>query len=159
MKAIQHILCPTDFSDTAQKAVKYAEQLAIDAGAQLTLMHSFDTPLTWSIADQTHPRDPNLEKQLDSVLADSPHAARIHRLQHAGSSGQVICWMAQDRGCDLIVMGTHGRTGLSHLLFGSVAEYVLRHARCPVVTIRDRDPKEPPLEQPIAMPHPIPVSM
>lgn len=157
MKIIQHILCPTDFSSTADKAVKYAEQLAIEAGAELTLMHSFEIPETWSLAGQTHPRDPKLVEQLNAVLAGSPHAAKIHRLQHAGFSGEVICWMAQDRGCDLIVMGTHGRTGLRHLLFGSVAEYVLRHARCPVVTIRDRDPKEPPLEQPIVRPAPTPV--
>ncbi len=159
MPAIQHILCPTDFSETAAKAVKYAEQLAIEVGAELTLMHAFDTPATWTLAGQEHPRDPRLQQQLDAVLANSPHAAKIHRLQHAGMSGEVICWMAQDRGCDLIVMGTHGRTGLRHLLFGSVAEYVLQHARCPVVTIRDRDPNEPPLKQPIVMPIPPPAFM
>lgn len=159
MKLIQHILCPTDFSETAMKAVKYGEQLAIEAGAELTLIHAFDTPATWNLQGQVHPRDPKLEEQLKAVLADSPHAAKIHRLQHAGLSGEVICWTAQDRGCDLIVMGTHGRTGMRHLLFGSVAEYVLQHARCPVVTIRDRDPNEPPLKQPIVMPIPPPSFM
>lgn len=157
VKTIQRILCPTDFSSTAEKAVKYAEQLAIEADAELTLMHSFEIPATWSRAGQTHPLDADLEEQLNATLAGSPHEAKIHRLQHAGLSGEVICWMAQDRGCDLIVMGTHGRTGLRHLLFGSVAEYVLRHARCPVVTIRDRDPKEPLLVEPIIMPPPTPV--
>lgn len=157
MKPIQHILCPTDFSKTSEKAVEYAERLAIDTGAELTVMHAFDIPATWSVAGQTHPLDKHLEEQLNAVLAGSPHAAKIHRLQHAGLPGEVICWMAQDQKCDLIVMGTHGRTGLGHLLFGSVAEYVLRHARCPVVSIRDRDPKEQPLKQPIVTPPPTPI--
>lgn len=156
MPMIQHILCPTDFSDTAAKAVAYAEQLAIEAGAELTLMHAFDTPAEWTLAGQEHPRDPRLQQQLDALLADSSHAQKIHRQQHAGAAGEVICWMAQDRHCDLIVMGTHGRTGLRHLLFGSIAEYVLQHARCPVVTIRDRHPNETPLQQPIVMPVPPP---
>lgn len=156
MKMIQHILCPTDFSATSEKAVKYAEELAIEAGAELTLLHAFETPATWSLAGQTHPRDPRLEAQLNDVLSGSAHSHRIHRSLHAGSPGEVICWMAQDRNCDLIVLGTHGRTGLRHLLFGSVAEHVLRHARCPIVAIRDRDPDEPPLPQPIVMPLPPP---
>lgn len=156
MKTISHILCPTDFSDISDKVIKYAENLALEANADLTLVHAFDTPATWNMAGQEHPRDPRLQIQLDSLLADSSHASKIHRIQHAGEAGEVICWIAQNRGCDLIVMGTHGRTGLRHLLFGSVAEYVLRHARCPVVTIRDRDPNEPPLPQPIVMPVPAP---
>jgi universal stress protein A len=156
MQTIQHILCPTDFSETAEQAMRYADQLAAEAGAELTLVHAFDTPATWTLAGQEHSRDPRLQQQLDALLADSPHSLKIHRLQHAGDAGKVICWMAQDRHCDLIVMGTHGRTGLRHLLFGSVAEYVLRHARCPVITIRDRDPHEPPLPQPIVMPIPPP---
>ena len=152
MGLFQHILCATDFSDTAAKAVKYAEHLAIESDAELLLLHAFDDPATMSLAGQLHPRDIRSEQQLNSLLVDSPYADKIHRLQHAGDPGEVICWMAQDRHCDLIVMGTHGRTGLRHLLFGSVAEYVLRHARCPVLTIRDRDPNEAPLEQPLVMP-------
>lgn len=157
MKLIERILCPTDFSVTAEKAVKYAEQLAIEVGAELVLAHAFNIPATWSIAGQTHPMDSTLEDQLNSTLSGSTHADKITRLQHIGVPGEVICWMAQDRKCDLIVMGTHGRTGLRHLLFGSVAEYVLQHARCPVITVRDRNPDETPLKQPIVMPPPPPV--
>lgn len=156
MTMIQHILCPTDFSRTAAKATKYAEQLAIELDAQLTLVHAFDLPEAFNLAGQEHPQDPRLTKQLDAELWDSPIAAKIRRRQHAGEAGPVICWMAQDQKCDLIVMGTQGRTGISHLLFGSVAEHVLRHARCPVVTVRDRDPNEPPLPQPTVMPIPAP---
>lgn len=153
---IQHILCATDFSDTAGRAVDYAEKLAIEVGAQLTLVHAFDTPLAWNLASQELPRERRLEELLNSLLTTSQLGKKLHRRQHAGPAGEVICWMAQDCRCDLIVVGTHGRTGLRHLLMGSVAEHVMRHARCPVLTIRDRDPAEGPLPQPVAMPIPAP---
>lgn len=156
MQTIQRILCPTDFSFLAAKAMAYAERLAIEADAELILLHAFDIPGTWTLAGQEHPRDVRLQEQLYSLLADSSHGNRIQRKLHAGQAGEVICWMAQDQKCDLIVMGTHGWTGLRHLLFGSVAEYVLRHARCPVLSIRDRDPNEPLLAQPMVMPIPAP---
>jgi nucleotide-binding universal stress UspA family protein len=152
MQTVTRILCPTDFSTGAAKAVEYAEKLAREADAELFLVHAFDTPVTYTISGQEHPRDPRIQEDLDAVLANSQHKPKIHRLQHAGTPGEVICWMAQDNKCDLIVMGTHGRTGLSHVLFGSIAEYVLRHARCPVLTVRNRDVNEPPLARPSVMP-------
>ena len=152
MQSITRILCPTDFSTNAAKAVEFAEKLAREADAELFLIHAFDTPATFTISGQEHPRDPRIEQELDAVLANSPHNYKIHRQQHAGIPGEVICWMAQDLNCDLIVMGTHGRGGLQHVLFGSIAEHVLRHARCPVLTIRDRDKNEPPLARPSVMP-------
>ena len=77
---------------------------------------------------------------------------RVTRVLHAGPAGEVICWMAEHRKCDVIVIGTHGRTGLTHLLLGSVTEYVMRHARCPVVTVRDRPADEQPLPEPLVLP-------
>ena len=74
---------------------------------------------------------------------------RMEHVAHAGTPGEVICWIAQQRNCDLIVLGTHGRTGLSHLFMGSVAEYVVQHAPCPVLTVRHRHPAEKPLKEPI----------
>ena len=152
MQMIQRILCPTDFSPAAAGAIDYAERLAEQAGADLYLVHAFDTPVEMTLAGQTHPLDPKHQQQLDELLISSPLANRIVRMLHAGPPGEVICWMAQQQVCDLIVMGTHGRSGLKHLLFGSVAEYVLRHARCPVLTIRQRPKDEPPLQQPLVMP-------
>ena len=149
---IQNILCPTDFSATAMRAVTYAEQFARELNVNLYLVHAFDTPVTLTLEGQEHPRDPSLETKLQALLADSPLKDKIHRHQHAGVPGEVICWFAQEYKCDLIVMSTHGRTGLKHVLFGSVAEYVMQHARCPVVTIRDRDPNEPPLVRPSVTP-------
>ena len=152
MDMIRRILCPTDFSDAANTAVKYAEKLALQTGADLYLVHAFDTPIEMTVIGQTHPLDAWHREQLDQSLVESPLANRIIRLLHAGSAGEVICWMAQEHNCDLIVMGTHGHGGLMHLIFGSVAEYVLRHARCPVLTIRNRPENEPPLPQPLVVP-------
>lgn len=153
---IKHILCPTDFSPTATKAVAYAEQLAIEVDAELTLVHAFETPEVWALAAEERSRTSRLDPQLEALLVDSSHAQKIHRCQQPGLAGELICWMAQEHNCDLIIMGTHGRTGLRHLFFGSVAEYALRHARCPVVTIRDRPSNEPLLRRPDITPLPAP---
>ena len=152
MDMFRRILCATDFSATSDKAMRYAERLALQAGADLYLAHAFDTPVAMTVPEQTHPLDSKHQTQLDQLLVDSPLANRIVRLLHAGPPGEVICWMAQEHNCDLIVMGTHGHGGLKHLIFGSVAEHVLRHARCPVITIRDRADNEPPLQQPLVIP-------
>ena len=118
------------------------------------MLHAFDVPETLNLMGQEHPSDPTLREQLDRVPVAED--VRVVRLLHAGPPGAVICWMAQGRDCDLIVMGTHGRGALTHLLVGSVAEYVLRHARCPVLTIRDRPANEPPLDEPRVLPVPAP---
>jgi len=155
MKLIHRILCPLDFSPASDLAFRYAEQLAESVGASLVLVHAFDVPATLDLVGQWKPADPHLQQQLDQVQTSLP-AERMRREMHAGSPGEVICWLAQQRECDLIVMGTHGRTGLKHLLFGSTAEHVLRHARCPVLTIRYRAADEPPLPEPVVLPQPPP---
>jgi len=152
MEMIRRILCPTDFSSTADKAMRYAERLAMQTGADLYLVHAFGRPVELTVAAQTHPYDSQHEEKLNRLLVDSALANRIVRLLHAGSAGEVICWLAQEHSSDIIVMGTHGSGALHHLIFGSVAEHVLQHARCPVLTIRDRPANEPPLEQPLVVP-------
>lgn len=152
---IHRILCPIDFSETSVKAFEYAAKLARHLRAELVLLHAFDTPETLNIAGQTHPLNHELQTKLEAFQAPSADVA-ISRTLHAGDAGEVICWLAEQRGCDLIVMGTHGRSGLKHLLFGSVAEHVLRHARCPVLTVRDRPADERPLPEPLVIPLPPP---
>ena len=88
-----------------------------------------------------------------------PRNAGAIRVLHAGPPGEVICWLAENLACDLIVMGTHGRTGLKHLLLGGVAEYVVRHARCPVLTVAEKPADEPPLVEPLALPPKAPIFM
>ena len=152
MEMIRRILCPTDFSARAELALRYAERLAIQTAADLYVVHSFGQPVEMTVAGQTHPLDLKDQEQLEKVLRDSPLGNRVIRLQHAGDPGEVICWMAQEQNCDLIVMGTHGHGGLLHRIFGSVTEHVLRHARCPVMTIRERVTNEAPLQQPLVVP-------
>ncbi|HEX7379151.1 MAG TPA: universal stress protein [Pirellulales bacterium] len=151
---IKRILCPIDFSHAAGRAFAYAEILAKELSAELVLLHVFNVPETLNLVGQEHPADPSLRERFDAVPV-SPDV-RVTRVLHAGSAGEVICWLAQQRECDLIVMGSHGRGALAHLLVGSVAEYVLRHARAPVLTIRDRPVDEAPLTEPRILPVPAP---
>jgi universal stress protein A len=151
MSQISHILCPVDFSETSEKALRYAERLAESTGAELVLLHAFDVPASFNAAGQSEPADAAEKKQLEELHVRTPYI-EVNRVLHAGPPGEVICWVAQERNCDLIVLGTHGRGGLKHLLFGSVAEYVLRNARCPVLTVRDRPENEPPLKEPMVLP-------
>lgn len=149
---ITRILCPIDFSKSSMEAFAYAEELALATKATLVLCHAFDRPATWELGDQTEPADESIKQQVLDVNSTLP----LERCLHAGSPGKVICWLADDKGCDLIIMGTHGRTGLRHLVFGSVAEYVLQHAHCPVMTIRMRPETEVAHEEPIVIPLPAP---
>jgi nucleotide-binding universal stress UspA family protein len=150
------ILCPIDFSETSAKAMKHAEQVAEKFGAELILLHAFDTPETYDRKGQTRPADRELEPKLRNI--QSTRVKLSHAL-HAGSPGEVICWFAEEKQCDLIVMGTHGRTGLKHFFLGSVAEHVVRHARCPVLVLRTGKPGEARLEEPIVLPPPPPPLM
>jgi universal stress protein A len=155
MQSISRILCPVDFSESSARAIVLAETLARGLSAEIVLFHVFDTAQDYTKAGQTHPVDAHLQEKLDTVLVgvnDIP----IRRCMHIGPAGEAICWFAESEQCDMIVMGTHGRTGLSHLLFGSIAEYVMRHARCPVVTVRERPMLDEPLQEPLARPIPPP---
>lgn len=151
---IQRLLCPIDFSHASGRAFAYAERLAQEISAELLLLHAFDVPETLNLMGQEHPADPALRDQLDAVPVEP--GVRVVRILHAGPPGPVICWVAEDRACDLVVLGSHGRGALAHLLVGSVAEYVLRHARCPVLTVRDRPAAEAKLEEPRVLPVPAP---
>lgn len=155
MTQIKRILCPVDFSETSEKAFRVADGLAQRLQAELVLLHAFDIPATIDIPGQEHPADTELPARLNAIRSSSLDVA-LDRVLHAGPPGDVICWLAQERGCDLIVMGTHGRTGVVRLLLGSVAEHVLRHARCPVLTVRKRPENEPLLKEPKVLPLPAP---
>jgi universal stress protein A len=151
MQPLQRILCPVDFSPLSAKALAYAERLAAGTGAELVLAHAFDIPASHTYDDVQNPADPTIRTQFEELPLTSPNP-KVVRVLHAGPPGDVICWLAENRCCDLIVMGTHGRTGLKHLLLGSVVEHVVRHARCPVLTIADKSTDEPPLPEPLALP-------
>jgi universal stress protein A len=155
MSVISRILCPTDFSETAQLAFDYAVRLASQVQAEIVLLHAFDKPATLTMTGQSIPADPQLQEKLNEMRAALP-GVNLKRVLHAGAPGEVICWLAVDRRCDLIVMGTHGHGGLRHFILGSVAEYVVRHARCPVLTTRIPEENEPPPKEPRVLPVPAP---
>jgi universal stress protein A len=155
MAIFKRILCPVDFSGTSARALAFAERVAHESSAELILVHAFDSPASYDDAGQHEPADPQIKARLQKIQPTYPELT-VRRALHAGPPGEVICWLAADQQCDLIVMGTHGRSGLMHLLMGSVAEYVLRHARCPVVVVRDAPVGEPAPVEPRVMPLPPP---
>jgi nucleotide-binding universal stress UspA family protein len=127
------ILVPTDFSELSKKAVRYAERMARESSAKLIVLH-VDPPLL-SFADT--PQDPTvhverLRKQLNEIRP--ANVAVEHRLVD-GFAADVINQTARETSADVIVIATHGRTGMAQAFLGSVAQSVLRGAHCPVLTI------------------------
>ena len=141
---VQHVLVPIDFSTTADRALTYAIALAQQLQARLTLLHVLDlTPVT--MEDMTAGV---VATYLDDLETDARHLLQEsrERVQRAGLQGesllvqgtptQTIVDTASEQGVDLIIMGTHGRTGLAHVFLGSVAEHVVRQGPCPVLVVR-----------------------
>jgi nucleotide-binding universal stress UspA family protein len=144
---IRRILVPVDFSAYSERATQYACQLAARFGARVELLHVVEDPfLSSAWSPDIHLPDP--AQILDDLVADAsvrlsgyaPTAERrtvaIHSVVLRGQAARMIVAHAAACDFDLIVMGTHGRAGLSHFLLGSVTERVLRTAACPVLTIK-----------------------
>ena len=147
---ITSILCPTDFSECAEHALNYAELLSEICQARLQLLTVFE-PFTYSQGSEL------FESQYDMASAAMEIEAafkkqlneRVGSLESKGKdvSGHFavglpfleIIQAAKKENADLIIMGTHGRTGLEHVLMGSVAEKVVRRAPCPVLTVKHPD--------------------
>jgi universal stress protein A len=145
MTTISRILVPIDFEDTSQEALAYATMLAQRLDATLTLVHVFDDVYASAAysPDVYAPLPPAVRERVVGELREKlsallPAAGRPDNRAEVivGTPAKGIIEHAREQGVDLIVMGTHGRHGLSHALLGSVAERVLRTAPCPVLTIR-----------------------
>jgi nucleotide-binding universal stress UspA family protein len=139
MYTIRRILHPTDFSDEAAVAFRLACSLAKEHRAELLVLHVIPPPVAWG--EEVARRDPDsYEEQLWNEyllpMQSSEPGVVLTRRMEEGVPEEVIVRVAAEWGSDLIVLGTHGRQGLSRLLLGSVAEHVLRIAPCPVLTIR-----------------------
>lgn len=142
------ILCPIDFSASSQQAMRVATRLANKAGAELELLHSLHLPPLALSIEVPYPAD-----VIDQMVADDDRAftaaigeaknlgaQRVTNRIVRGAPAEQICMIADaEPRSDLIVMGTHGRTGVRRLLLGSVAETVVRHAPCSVLAVRGRD--------------------
>ena len=132
-----HLLVPTDFSPAADRAVDYAAALAVTLEARVTLMTATylgDTPeVHLAYIEKVRAED---KERLEGVRQRIEQAGvSVSALMAYGPPAQQIVETARKRGADLIVMGTHGRTGIQHLLIGSVAERVVRLAPCPVLVV------------------------
>jgi len=145
VKAYEKILVPVDFTLHSSEAIRRAVDLAQHYGAALTLIYVYE-PLDYALPEGYALYTPEqagrlmeefkdrLRALVRDVEAMGVGAVESHVL-NGGAAVEIVNY-AQEHGFDLIVMGTHGRTGLSHLLMGSVAERVLRTAHCPVLTVK-----------------------
>ncbi len=146
MAVIKKILCPTDLSDECRPALAMACEWAKQLGAELHLLHvvaglstpypylspPFNEAMSWETMIRQKARD-----ALNAwPLPDGFSSLKVVRELRSGSPIAYIEEFAKEKGIDLIVMGTHGRSGISHLLLGSVAENVVRRAPCSVLTVR-----------------------
>jgi nucleotide-binding universal stress UspA family protein len=147
MIKLQKILCPIDFSENSLEALRYAAHTALKENATVYLIHIVDSrvydyggpiyepemPAMKPVVDQASKdrlRDKLLEKVPEEIQG------RVETVISFGVPFVEIIKAAKDYDIDLIVMGTHGRSGVSHILIGSVAEKVVRKAPCPVLTVR-----------------------
>lgn len=133
------ILFPTDFSHTGDAALELATSLARERGAKLLIVHVEEPPAAYGCGEMYYgmpdPVTEDLEKMLERVVPSDPDVACEH-LMVTGDPATAITRVAKEEEVELIVMGTHGRTGLMRLLMGSNAEMVVRHAACPVLTYK-----------------------
>jgi nucleotide-binding universal stress UspA family protein len=146
IRPIRSILVPTDFSHDAEVAIHTAHRLlaSLEEDARLILIHAFNLPIEYTaygpIPTSIHfLRDTGLEaeRRLAEVAEGlAREGLTVETVAREGDPAGVVAVEAQERGVDLIAMGTHGRSGLRHLLLGSTAERVVQHAPCPVMTIR-----------------------
>ena len=145
---IRKILVPYDFSQHSEHALDWAIALAEKWQARLELVHAVHPlPQTAAFSQDVYARSE--QKQL-ATAQESLEAIRVKKTEgtavlldchvHRGMPSQAICDEAKAQKTDLIVMGSHGRTGLSHVLIGSIAEWVTRYAPCPVLVTKLSDP-------------------
>jgi nucleotide-binding universal stress UspA family protein len=145
MKPFRKILVPVDFSEHSARAVRTAAQLARSNDGSLDLLYVYD-PVAYPLPEgyvlftpeQLERLFAEIQQRLGEMktLALAEGAPRVETHLRQGITDADICQLARTGSFDLIVMGTHGRRGLSHALLGSVAGRVLRAAPCPVLTVR-----------------------
>ncbi|MHC5065394.1 MAG: universal stress protein [Planctomycetota bacterium] len=143
---IKKILVPTDFSQHSKEALRYAVALAEVHGAEIILGHVMEPPIYPTMfegaAVAVPPLDESFRKQLEDHLDDlrkeevGDTSSRI--FVREGSPTTELTELAREEDVDLIVIATHGYTGIKHMLLGSTAEKVVRNAPCPVLTVREK---------------------
>jgi universal stress protein A len=149
---LKRILVPIDFSEQSRKAMEYALSFARQFNAEVLLLHIIEIaplaapawpvspiPMIHDVTTQASLRE-SAAKQLAGWRQEITSQARVKASVREGISAHAeIVAAASDGNFDLVILGTQGRTGLSHLLIGSTAERVVRHAPCPVMVVRERE--------------------
>jgi nucleotide-binding universal stress UspA family protein len=141
---LDKILAPTDLSSRAETAVQYAHALAERFGAELHVLHvAADLDEAARLHGATGVLDTSTgaddyDRWLAALLGEPGTVRRVEAVRIGTDPADTICHYARAEAIDLIVMATHGRTGLMHLFLGSVAERVLRDAPCPLLTLRSQ---------------------
>ncbi len=150
MEKISKILAPTDFSELSQAGVRYALELAKVVGAEVTVYHAVSQDELMQYYNKLpvrpfmYPMDTYqkaMSRFMNTHFTDLTADVKVHQQVEMGAAEENVVKLAEEQGMDLIVISTHGRTGLSHMLVGSVTEKVVRLARCPVLSIPSH-PKE-----------------
>jgi nucleotide-binding universal stress UspA family protein len=136
---VKKILFPTDFSHTGDAAFAMATSIARDTGAKILIVHVEEPPVAYGGGELYYgipePQTEDLKAMLHRIVPSDPKPAYEHRLITGDPAG-AIPRLAEEEGVDMIVMGTHGRSGLTRLLMGSVAEAIVRRSPCPVLTFK-----------------------
>lgn len=149
---LRKILVPTDMSPPAEKAIRYAAQLAEQFGGELFVVHIIEPVYPYPLDGMTYfptslPTDPNIARRPELEANLQQRAGKLqqeHRIKvksevRVGTAYDQIVRAARDLEADLVVVATHGYTGLKHFLLGSTAEKVVRHAPCPVLVVREKE--------------------
>jgi len=142
MSSFHKILFPTDLSKNAEWAYFFACSVARDQGAAIIILHVYPPPIDRSevvARRQGKGYEEDLWRFLEEYEGGSVPGGVTRQLKE-GDTVEEILRVARESNCDLIVMGTHGRTGLGRLVMGSVAEQILRKAPCPVLTVKQPFP-------------------
>lgn len=141
MIKMQKILVPTDFSKHSEKAVMYASEMAQKFDADVHLLHVIDAiPMTDGLYVPPVAREDIEEaanKELSAVTIAKVDESKVTRSMVHGQPFVEVIRYAKQNDIDLIILGTHGRGAIAHMLLGNVAEKVVRKAPCPVITVRD----------------------
>jgi nucleotide-binding universal stress UspA family protein len=146
MGRIKRILCALDFSDDTSGIAEYARELAeaVDAGvvvlyvAQSMNRYTLFNVTEAAVKDFVDTVASGARDRMDEAIAKQFEGIRAEGVVDMGYPAEVILSVAEERNCDLIVMGTHGRAGWDRIVFGSVAEKVVKAARVPVLTVPPR---------------------
>jgi nucleotide-binding universal stress UspA family protein len=139
MNGIKHILVPVDFSPASERSLEKALQLARAFDARITLLHVWSLPAVAYAEGLAWPIDDLQQAAREALAGLLARTVKVHpdtdSVLLEGNEWRQILETVKSRGCDLVVMGTHGRRGLPRLLLGSVAERVVRLSSVPVLTV------------------------